>query len=46
MNAIYADEKGAWVVLAVNPEGRACEMGSGEYSEILIQKIGSDINAK
>tara|TARA_Y100000361_G_scaffold153741_1_gene176426 strand:+ start:3533 stop:3784 length:252 start_codon:yes stop_codon:yes gene_type:complete len=46
MNIVYSDENGAWVVLAVNPDGRACEMGSGKDSEVLIQKIGADINAK
>ena len=45
MNIIYADEQGQWIVIAVNPQGQACQKGSGKFSEILIDKKGLDTHA-
>jgi len=44
LNIIYTNEQDAWVVIAVSTDGRACQLGSGDMSEIIIQKIGADIH--
>jgi|TARA_R100000458_G_scaffold35575_1_gene32973 hypothetical protein len=44
VNIIYQNEQSKWVVIAVSPNGTACERASGNVSEIIIQKIGADIH--